>query len=66
MSVELVAPKGQYRVVFVDTFDNDAHVHDDYDDDEIALSEAENLSGEMSVTHVYDDTGKHLGSFGTF
>jgi hypothetical protein len=65
-SLELKAPAGKFRVVGVDTFDGTDWVYGDYDTQEQALALAEAKGGEMLKTHVYDDTGRHIGGFGRF
>lgn len=59
-------PKGKFRVVCVDTFDGGDWVSGDFDTREAALAHARTKGGEMLRTHVYDDTGRHIGDAGTF
>lgn len=60
------APKGKYRVIGVDTFDGGDWVQGDFATREEALSVAQSKGGEMTVMHVYDDNGRHVGRAGTF
>jgi hypothetical protein len=62
----LIAPKGKYRVVGVDTFANEDWVEGDFDTKDAALACAKANGGEMTKMHVYDDTGQHVGEAGTF
>ena len=62
----LIAPKGQFRVVGVDTFSNEDWVCGDYDTEQEAIAVANEKGGTMLKTHVYDDKGKHLHDAGTF
>ena len=62
----LYAPLGKFRAVGVDTYDGTDWVSGDFDDKATALIAAEKEGGTMLKTHVYDDKGKNVGSFGTF
>ena len=61
-------PKGKFRVVGVDTFDGDDWVAGDFDTRESALNYvlAETSGKQMLMMHVYDDTGRHVGSGGNY
>jgi hypothetical protein len=61
----LRAPQGKFRVVGVDTFDRTDWVEGDFDTAEEALKRARLIGGTMLRTHVYDDTGRHIGEAGT-
>jgi hypothetical protein len=61
-----VAPKGKFRVIGVDTFDGGDWCQGDFDTREAALQCARDKGGEMTMMHVYDDTGKHIGQAGRF
>lgn len=63
---DLIAPKGKYRVVGVDTFAREDWVEGDFDTKETALAHARANGGEMTKMHVYDDEGRHVGEAGTF
>jgi len=60
------APNGKFRVVGVDTFDGGDWPHEDYPTLKDALEVANDRGGDMTVMHVYDDAGKHVGRAGTF
>ena len=60
------APKGKYRVIGVDTFDGGDWHQGDFDTREAALECARSKGGQMTVMHVYDDNGRHIGNAGTF
>jgi hypothetical protein len=66
MDTELKAPPGKFRVVLVDTFDDESWVHGDYDTPEQAIEQAKDKGGVMLKSHVYDDQGKHLYDAGEF
>ena len=65
-TVELQAPKGEYRVVSVDTFSDEDYVEGDYDTLAEALEVVEKEGGVMNKTHCYDDRGVHLGEGGSY
>jgi hypothetical protein len=60
------APTGKFRVIGVDTFDGSDWVQGDCD----TLAEARELAnkkgGEMTMMHIYNDQGKHMGNAGIF
>lgn len=60
------APPGMYRVIGVDTFDGGDWHERDFDNKADALSHARSRGGEMTRMYVYDDTGHHVGTAGTF
>jgi len=60
------APKGQFRVIGVDTFDGTDWIGGDFETKEEAFEEAKRKGGEMLKTHVYDDEGNHLHEGGSF
>lgn len=60
------APKGQFRVICVDTFDGGDWVQGDFATREEAVNVARSKGGEMLRAYVYDDTGKQLSGAGTF
>jgi len=66
MTVKLRAPKGNFRVVCVDTFDGTDWVQGDFNTKEEALKLAKIKGGTMLKAHVYDDKGNHINGFGSF
>ena len=67
-NVVLVAPKGMFRVVGVDTFKNpagDDWIEGDFDTLEEAKDCADDESSDMKKMHVYNDQGEHLYDAGT-
>lgn len=60
------APKGQFRVVGVDTFDNMDWVEGDFKNKKLALAYADSKGGQMLKMHVYDDKGNNIHDAGTF
>lgn len=62
------APKGQFRVIGVDTFDGGDWVSGDFATLGAARAHArEKTRGEqMLKMHIYDDLGKHQGEDGSF
>lgn len=60
------APKGKFRVIGVDTFDGSDWVQGDFDTSGEAIACAKAKAGQMTMMHVYDDTGKHIDKAGTF
>lgn len=60
------APKGKFRVICVDTFDGGDWVHGDFATKEAAITAARSKGGEMLRSYVYDDSGAHVTSAGTF
>ena len=60
------APKGKFRVIGVDTFDESDWVEGDFKTKGEALERANQKGGEMLVCHVYDDNGIHVGEAGAF
>jgi len=60
------APAGKFRVVGVDTFDGTDWLSGDFDTIEEAKTYANKNGAEMTKMHVYDDTGLHRHSAGTF
>ena len=59
------APSGKFRVVMVDTFDGTDSVVGDY-----TLRGAQRVAkkrgGGMTMMHIYNDQGEHVGNAGTF
>ena len=64
-NTDLIAPRGKYRVVGVDTFASEDWVEDDFDNVEDAIERADEKGGSMTLMHVYDDAGNHLHQAGT-
>lgn len=60
------APNGMYRVIGVDTFDDDDWIEGDFSTSKEAIDRANEKGGEMLKCHVYDDTGKHIAEAGTY
>lgn len=60
------APKGKFRVIGVDTFDGGDWHQGDFDTNAEAQACADAKGGQMTVMHVYDDAGRHVGKAGTF
>jgi hypothetical protein len=60
------APSGQFRVIGVDTFDGGDWLEGDFPTKEAALKRASDKGGTMTMMHVYDDKGRHVGDAGTF
>ena len=60
------APKGKFRVIGVDTFDNTDWIEGDFDTRKEAIERAKEKGGTMCKTHVYDDKGIHIFDDGTF
>ena len=62
------APKGKFRVIAVDTFDQEGcdWIEGDFLLKETAMLAAKEKGGEMLKTHVYDDKGNHIYHAGTF
>ena len=65
-SFSRAAPKGKFRVIGVDTFDGCDWVQGDFPSKDEALACAHAKGGQMTVMHVYDDTGRHIGNAGSF
>ncbi len=63
---EMIAPKGKFRVIGVDTFDGTDWIEGDYDTKPEALKIAKEKGGTMLKTHIYDDEGTHVGDHGEF
>ena len=66
IALTLRATPGMFRVVGVDTFDRTDWIEGDFDTLDAALRRAQAVGGEMLMTHVYDDTGRHVGQAGRF
>lgn len=66
--VELKAPKGKFRVVAVDTFDNISAIQDDFDTLEkaTACAKTEGRGKKMLKMYVYDDQGNLKDEEGSF
>ena len=62
------APKGKFRVIGVDTFDQEGSdwIEGDFKTQEDAFAKARSAGGEMTKTHVYNDKGIHVYEAGTF
>lgn len=60
------APKGQFRIIGVDTFDGGDWHEGDFPSKDAALKHAKNRGGQMLKMHVYDDQGRHIGDAGSF
>ena len=60
------APKGQFRLICVDTFDGTDWLQGDYETLREAQIVARNKGGEMLKTHIYNDEGKHVFDAGSF
>ena len=60
------APAGKHRVIGVDTFDGGDWVQGDCDTLAEAQELAEEEGGEMTMMHIYNDKGEHVGNAGTF
>ena len=60
------AAKGQFRMIGVDTFDGGDWLVGDFETNEAALACARLKGAEMTVMHVYDDRGLHVGNAGSF
>lgn len=60
------APKGKFRVIGVDTFDNVDWIEDDFPSKEEAIDCANKKGGTMLKTHVYNDQGYHIHDGGFF
>ncbi len=65
---KLIAPRGQFRVVGVDTFEGPCadYLIGDYKTSEEAIKIAKEHGGEMNPVYVYDDKGTRLFKCGTF
>lgn len=65
---DLQAPEGKFRVISVDTFDREKCdcIEGDFNSKEQALGIAQEKGGVMLKTHVYDDQGNNVGSYGSF
>lgn len=66
--LELCAPKGKFRSIGVDTFDDTDWIIGDFDTKEAAFEDAQRRCDQtqMLKVHVYDENGKHLKQFGKF
>ena len=62
----LIAPKGKFRIIGVDTFDGGDWIVGEYDTLEEAINIANKKGGTMTMMYVYDDRGKLHHSAGTF
>lgn len=65
---KLIAKKGKFLVIGVDTFEGPTADYKigEYSTKEKAIEVAKERGGTMNITHVYDDKGTHLARFGTF
>jgi hypothetical protein len=66
--LELYAPKGEFRVIGVDTFEGPCadYLIGDYDTREEAIRVGDEHGGEMNIIYVYDSKGNQLHKAGTF
>ncbi len=66
--VELIAPKGKFRVTLLDTFDRESEhlLLGDFDTEEEAQKLAKKRGGPMTITDVYNDQGLNIGQYGTY
>ncbi|MDX9913968.1 MAG: hypothetical protein RBS77_05310 [Candidatus Moranbacteria bacterium] len=60
------APAGKFRVIGVDTFDGEDWVQGDCNTFTEACELAKEKGGKMTMMHVYNDQGEHMGNAGTF
>lgn len=60
------APKGQFRVIGVDTFDGGDWHEGDYGSRQEAVKVARAKGGEMTKMYVYDDAGNYVSQAGSF
>jgi hypothetical protein len=67
-STELKAPKDKFRLVLVDTFDNEDWCGGDFNTLDLAKKNAgeETEGKQMLKAHIYDDQGCHVGEDGSF
>lgn len=63
---ERTAPKGQFRVIGVDTFSNEDWVYGDYKTLQEAKDFARQKGGNMNMVYVYDDKGYFMFQAGTY
>ena len=63
---KLIAPRGQFRVVGVDTFEGPFadFLVGDFTEKQIAIQAAKERAGKMAPYYVYDDKGKLLYAAG--
>lgn len=61
------APKGQFRLIFVDTFGDD-WIGDDFETLDLAREEARERTKNVQKlkAHIYDDQGHHVGEYESF
>lgn len=60
------APKGQFRVVGVDTFSNEDWVYGDFNSLQEAKDFANSKGGNMNMVYVYDENGQFKHQAGTY
>ncbi|MFA5234781.1 MAG: hypothetical protein WC390_10310 [Sulfurimonas sp.] len=60
------APRGKFRVLNFDSFDHTSVVIGTYKSKEKAIQIAQQHSGQMSISYVYDDKGKEIARFGSY
>lgn len=65
-NLDLKAPKGEYRVIGVDTFSHEDWVYGDYKTLQEAKTFANSKGGNMNCVYVYDDKGKCVHNAGTY
>ncbi len=63
---DLIAPKGKYNVVLVDTFDGGDAIVLTTKSKKKALEEARRRGGTMLIAYVYDDKGNQIKKEGSF
>ena len=74
MRIESKAPKGKFRVIAEDTFDNSGWSEGEFDEwiigDFDSLAEAEPIAqskaGLMLKTYIFDESGNLIKQFGKF
>jgi hypothetical protein len=65
-TIDLVAPKGKFRVTGYDSFSHDDWMEGDYDTAKEALKVAKKKGGQMTLMYVWDDKGTRIGKEGSF
>lgn len=65
-SEDKIAPQGKFRLVGVDTFDNNDWVEKDFDDKKEACEIASIRGGVMLKMYIYDDQGRCIFQSGTY
>jgi hypothetical protein len=65
-TIPRIAPADRFRLIGIDTFDNQDWLEGDFADQAEAMKLADEKGGTMLLMEVYDDQGKIIHKTGTF